>query len=882
MFALIAFPLAVFANSSDLGEISVYFNGQRMEFDQPPVIVNDRTMVPFRAIFEAFGAEIEWNQELRQIVATHTDPSRIVLNIGSDRAFINGAPHYLDAAPFVALETSRTLVPIRFVSEAFGADVDWDNEARNVIITANVTLETPQWEDHAVEIVGGGTAIDPEQYEAAGHWHPTHRNQVVAGNYYNVRGWRISAASYIEMIAERDRIAQEIFTPGMTEFEVIRAAHNWLVYNVSYNTDVWSRQRLQQTGSGWNPNWQPVRYPHEHQMAWSALVLRTAVCAGYTDALIYLLEPFGVEALYVSGPLFNQGFSEGTHAWNLVRMGNQWYHIDATWNRFYSGGQHMVTYTWFLLSDDDVRNTGDSTRSWSMSHFPSAPNTFAWNRPTLVWDHGLNRWRTRIPADETIFSISTSTNINNAGNASTNLRNSRAGQWITVNAQANPGFEFERWEVVSGGISFHSQAGTTATFMMPESNVSVRAVFRQIGQTHNVTLTTNNEQAGRAIVSPFQNVQQGTWVSLQAQPNPGETFERWEIVSGSANIQNPTFTSTGFYMPASNVAVRAVFRLGQSVTVNVNDARWGTANTSHTANVVQDTWVNITANPADGFDFVRWEVVSGGMSIENPNSATTRFQMPTGNVSIRAVFAERQGLSVDISVSSPQAGTASANPSVPVQGHWVQLLALPNPGFNFERWEVISGTVVVQNPTSATTGFHMPSGNVSIRAVFVQAQTFSVNIIVDNATHGIAHASPSTGLQADSNVTLTAQPSFGHMFSHWEIVSGDVNLSSTTAASLVFRMPAGDVTLRAVFTTLTTFSVSAISNNPTAGTASVWPTSAVPGDTVTLTATAMPGYVFSHWQVNQGTAGIDNVTSATTGLQVVLSNVVVQAVFVPE
>jgi len=149
--------LAIFANTYNAGEIYVYFNDQRMDFDQPPVIVNDRTMVPFRAIFEAFGAEIQWNQEQQRVTADHPTMPRIVLDIGSDRAFVSGQPYYLDAAPFVAAETSRTLVPIRFISEVYGADVRWDNDARNVIITAgpyDLFTDMSDWIDLADDYIG--------------------------------------------------------------------------------------------------------------------------------------------------------------------------------------------------------------------------------------------------------------------------------------------------------------------------------------------------------------------------------------------------------------------------------------------------------------------------------------------------------------------------------------------------------------------------------------------------------------------------------------------------------------------------------------------------------------------------------------------------------
>ena len=52
---------------ADVAEIQVILNGERLEFDVPPQIINDRTMVPMRAIFEALGMEVEWNQETQTV-----------------------------------------------------------------------------------------------------------------------------------------------------------------------------------------------------------------------------------------------------------------------------------------------------------------------------------------------------------------------------------------------------------------------------------------------------------------------------------------------------------------------------------------------------------------------------------------------------------------------------------------------------------------------------------------------------------------------------------------------------------------------------------------------------------------------------------------------
>jgi hypothetical protein len=114
--------------------IQVNINGSPLPMAVPPNNVNGRVMVPLRAIFEALGATVQWNPVDQGIVATKGNTT-IRLQIGSTAAFNNGVQVTLDAAP--QIEGGRTLVPVRFVGEALGAEVTWDGTNRQVnIVTA--------------------------------------------------------------------------------------------------------------------------------------------------------------------------------------------------------------------------------------------------------------------------------------------------------------------------------------------------------------------------------------------------------------------------------------------------------------------------------------------------------------------------------------------------------------------------------------------------------------------------------------------------------------------------------------------------------------------------------------------------------------------------
>lgn len=114
----------------------VTFNGHPIMFDVEPVNVNDRVFVPFRAIFEKMGADVQWDPSTRTVTATRGDVT-IQLVIGSTTARVNGQARTLDAAPFI--QDNRTMVPLRFVSEAFGAQVEYDNA------TTAIRIVDPNW-----------------------------------------------------------------------------------------------------------------------------------------------------------------------------------------------------------------------------------------------------------------------------------------------------------------------------------------------------------------------------------------------------------------------------------------------------------------------------------------------------------------------------------------------------------------------------------------------------------------------------------------------------------------------------------------------------------------------------------------------------------------
>ncbi|MCL5037950.1 MAG: copper amine oxidase N-terminal domain-containing protein [Chloroflexi bacterium] len=113
--------------------IQVTVDGDPLLFDQPPVMIYGSVMVPMRGVFERLGAKVKWDGPTRTITANRGD-TEIILPLGGTRASVNGEGRTL-ATPALSIG-GRTMVPLRFVSEALNANVQWVAITRTVVITS--------------------------------------------------------------------------------------------------------------------------------------------------------------------------------------------------------------------------------------------------------------------------------------------------------------------------------------------------------------------------------------------------------------------------------------------------------------------------------------------------------------------------------------------------------------------------------------------------------------------------------------------------------------------------------------------------------------------------------------------------------------------------
>ena len=120
--------------------IKVTINGVEQKYDVMPVIINGRTLVPMRGIYEALGAEITWIDATKTVVGAR-DNKHIKLRINSDAVYVDGIEQEKKLDVPAQIINSRTMVPVRFIAESFGETVNWNADTKTVEITSDYLKE---------------------------------------------------------------------------------------------------------------------------------------------------------------------------------------------------------------------------------------------------------------------------------------------------------------------------------------------------------------------------------------------------------------------------------------------------------------------------------------------------------------------------------------------------------------------------------------------------------------------------------------------------------------------------------------------------------------------------------------------------------------------
>lgn len=141
------------------GPISVVLDGSPLLLEYPPIQIEGRILVPLRGIFERLGAKVDFDADTQTVTATR-EALTVILRLGSREARVADRIVTLDVPP-LALR-GRTFVPLRFISEALGARVDWDERTRTVLIYTTAPPPSPTTAPTPAALTFEGTLLRVE------------------------------------------------------------------------------------------------------------------------------------------------------------------------------------------------------------------------------------------------------------------------------------------------------------------------------------------------------------------------------------------------------------------------------------------------------------------------------------------------------------------------------------------------------------------------------------------------------------------------------------------------------------------------------------------------------------------------------------------------
>lgn len=405
------------------------------------------------------------------------------------------------------------------------------------------------------------------------------------------------------------------------------------------------------------------------------------------------------------------------------------------------------------------------------------------------------------------------------------------GQTVNLLAAPAESHEFVNWTEDGVEVSNEPAYSFTATSSrILVANFEIKSLNIQVSAN---PVAGGNVSGGGVYVY-------GNQVTVGATPNTGYNFVNWtengNVVSSQANY---SFTATNHRNLVANFQLKTY-----NVSVFANPVEAGMVSGGGTYTHGQT--VNIHALPYTSYSFINW--TSGGQVFSTESSYSFTI---TGPLSLVANFQVSE-LTLDISVVG--GGTTVPNPGQHLYtfGTQVPLLALPEPGFAFEKW-VINGTAFVSNPQTITV-----VTNSTAVAHFIEVEQYDVNIQVIG--QGSTNPAPGNYTYNQGTVlNLSAMPAEGWVFRRWN-VNGNYSHSPQiqVAINQNTQITAEFVEAQWFKLNLSIQGQGSVAINPYAEDSLYLIYSQV-----SLTATPMEGHTFKRWMVNGFQVSVNPVLSLT-------------------
>jgi hypothetical protein len=241
-----------------------------------------------------------------------------------------------------------------------------ENCETSFIVKQNINYTEEEFEKLTNSIDGIIDRVLEENYDIYYYFDSYQISYIKEGNSIKEVSILLRFLSDRESILKRNRevddkikdIVDLIIIPGMTDLQKEIAIHNYIVNNTKYDEE----------------NYEKGTVPKESNTSYGVLIKGVGVCGGYASAMDKLLGAAGIESMIISGEAGENGKYEA-HAWNLVKLDGEYYHIDATWNdpvyTFNGVRKDVIQFDYFNLTDKEM----SKDHKWDINKYPKCSAT---------------------------------------------------------------------------------------------------------------------------------------------------------------------------------------------------------------------------------------------------------------------------------------------------------------------------------------------------------------------------------------------------------------------------------------------------------------------------------------------------------------------------
>ena len=422
-----------------------------------------------------------------------------------------------------------------------------------------------------------------------------------------------------------------------------------------------------------------------------------------------------------------------------------------------------------------------------------------------------------------------------------------AGETVTLTISPADGYTYGSLEVKNAsnnGVAINV-SGTTATFTMPSSDVTVTPFWNKLYDVTVAKVTGGNVTSDKATAAA------GETVTLTIAPADGYTYGSLEVKDASNNTVaiNVSGTTATFTMPASNVTVTPAWNELYNVTI----AKVAGGNvTSDKVKSIADETVTLTIAPAYGYEFGSLEVKdesNNSVAVEISGTTAT-FTMPSSAVTVTPAW----NMLYDVTIYDVTGGEITSDKAQAVAGETVTLTIIPADGFVFGGLEVedASKNAVAFEISGNIATFTMPASDVAVTPTW---NAYKVNI---KEKTGGELTSDKRNTQAGETVTLTITPADGYVFGGVEVKDASDNSVAVEISGnmATFTMPASNVTVTPTWNKVYNLTVA----NVTGGEVIADVASAGESGTVTLTVSPAKDYMLANLEIKDENQKVVNTS----------------------